>query len=156
MIVSHMSNWEQERSCFPSAISKALEWLGREIGEESPAGKYPIYGDKIYALVQHLTTEPAEDRLAEAHREYVDIQLLLRGRELIRVARDTGDQQVWADERESRDRLTYREVRGESDLKLTPGMFAVFFPMDIHRPCCSMGENMEIRKAVVKIHVSLL
>jgi biofilm protein TabA len=156
MIVSDLNNWAQEKGWFSPAIGQALEWVGREIDADTPVGKYPIDGDRMYVLVQHLTTEPKEERAAEAHREYVDIQLLLSGGELIRVAIDSGNNEVWADERESRDRLVYRNVENESDIILSPGMFAVFFPSDIHRPCCSLGENSQIRKAVVKIHLSLL
>jgi biofilm protein TabA len=156
MIIGDLSNWELEKEWVLPSIRQALEWTVREIHADTPHGKYPIEGDQIFVNVQHLRTEPASERLSEAHREYIDIQLLLSGRESILVARDTGNNEIWADEMETRDRLTYKHVENESEIVLTPGMFAVFFPADIHRPCCSAGESMDIRKAVVKIHLSRL
>jgi biofilm protein TabA len=156
MIISDLIHWEQEKGWFSPAIKQALEWVKKEINQDTPVGKYPIIGDQMFVLVQHLTTEPKEDRVSEVHRDYIDIQLLLSGDELIRIARDMGNNEVWADELENRDRLVYKQVENESDLVLSPGMFAVFFPSDIHRPCCSIGESKQIRKAVVKIHLSLL
>ena len=46
----------------------------------------------------------------------------------------------------------------ETQIRLTPGMFAIFFPQDIHRPCCHPreGEQKHLRKAVMKIDCALL
>lgn len=43
----------------------------------------------------------------------------------------------------------------ESSLLMQPGMFAVFFPHDIHRPCCQTTRPAKVKKVVVKIHRSL-
>ncbi|ANY66121.1 hypothetical protein BBD42_06355 [Paenibacillus sp. BIHB 4019] len=154
MIISDLRSWEQEPGWLPP-FRQALAWLEQEVTEDTPAGKYEIDGERLFVLVQHVETRPAEEQLAESHKQYIDIQLLLKGRELIRVARDNGEAVVTADELDSRDRLSYKDVSDESDIVLTPGMFAVFFPYDIHRPCCSVEAEMTIRKAVVKLHVSL-
>lgn len=156
MIISDLNHWRLESGWVAPSLRKALEWLEQEISADSPAGRYDIDGDRMYVLVQQLTTEPAEVRLAEAHRKYIDIQLLLSGKELIRAARDSGNNEIIADELHDRDKLSYREVEHESDIVLLPGMFAVFFPADIHRPCCSIEHSTYIRKAVVKIDISLL
>ena len=41
-------------------------------------------------------------------------------------------------------------------MDIEPGAFAVFMPKELHRPCLAVKEKAKIRKAVVKIHVSLL
>ncbi|WP_405082335.1 YhcH/YjgK/YiaL family protein [Paenibacillus chitinolyticus] len=46
----------------------------------------------------------------------------------------------------------------EERLRLTPGMYAVFFPEDIHRPGLRSGDGepaSPIRKAVFKISTAL-
>lgn len=156
MIISDLKHWRQEAGWVTPSLRKALEWLEQQISTDTPAGRYDIDGDRMYVLVQELTTEPAVERLAEAHRKYIDIQLLLSGKELIRAARDSDSAEIIADELLERDKLSYRDVEHESDIVLLPGMFAVFFPADIHRPCCNAERSMFIRKAVVKIDVSLL
>lgn len=155
MIVSDLKHWRQETGWITPPVRKALEWLEREVTEETPPGRYDIDGDRMYVLVQHLETEPEERRLAEAHRRYADIQLLLSGQELILAARDDESNEIVSDELEPKDKLVFRAVNRESRFVLYPGMFAVFFPMDIHRPCCSPGEQAGIRKAVVKIDLDL-
>lgn len=43
-----------------------------------------------------------------------------------------------------------------SDLIMEPGLFAVFFPTDLHRPCGHVHRESRIRKIVIKIHRSLV
>jgi len=49
----------------------------------------------------------------------------------------------------------YQQVQNEMAVPLLPGTFAVFFPHDLHRPCCQTHGESLIRKAVIKIHLSL-
>jgi len=43
-----------------------------------------------------------------------------------------------------------------SDLIMEPGLFTVFFPTDLHRPCGHVHRESRIRKIVIKIHRSLV
>ena len=43
---------------------------------------------------------------------------------------------------------------GEIDLTFSAGMFAVFFPWDVHRPSVTKNVNSAVKKVVVKIPVS--
>ena len=45
------------------------------------------------------------------------------------------------------------EADGESDLVMEAGNWAVFYPNDIHRPCCLAGTSGKVRKVVVKIRL---
>jgi biofilm protein TabA len=44
----------------------------------------------------------------------------------------------------------------ETRLVLTPGMFAIFFPGELHKPCRALNAPMPIRKVVIKIAVDLI
>ncbi|GAB7196752.1 hypothetical protein OS11_30260 [Dickeya oryzae] len=66
-------------------------------------GKYDIIPGKMFCLLQEFTTEPAADRLAESHFQYVDIQYLLQGEETIGVARGSSRNSVIEDKREQHD-----------------------------------------------------
>lgn len=55
-----------------------------------------------------------------------------------------------------KDFCLYGEVPGETLIRLAPGMFAVFFPEDIHRPGLCESAPGTIRKIVVKIDQELL
>ncbi|MFC1770208.1 YhcH/YjgK/YiaL family protein, partial [Nitrospirota bacterium] len=49
----------------------------------TPPGKYEIDGENIFAILSTYETSHREERRPEAHREYVDIQILLSGKEII-------------------------------------------------------------------------
>jgi biofilm protein TabA len=154
MIISDLKHWEQDKHYHAPVIQKALEWIKNADVNMAP-GKYPIEENRMYAIIQRTETQPMSEKLAEAHQEYIDVQYLLSGEELIRVVRDSGNNEVWSDELVSHDRLLYKHLVGEMDIVLKPHMFVVFYPSDIHRACCNVNGNLEIKKAVIKIHRSL-
>ncbi len=119
-------------------------------------GKYEMQADnKIFCLVQERMTEPASARRAKSHFSYIDIQSLLAGTENIGLARAHPDQQITEDFTGQRDVVFYQKILNESVITLMPGMFALFFPHDIHRPCCAPDEPALIRKAMINIHRDL-
>lgn len=156
LIVGDLQHWENESALYPAAICRGLAYI-RDCDAESLApGKYPIEGDSMYALVQEIDTEPAEQRRPEAHQSYADIQCLIRGEERIGVLRLSDDLAPAEDLLADKDVAFYAFApERESSLVLQPGMFAVFFPHDIHRPCCQVANPMKVKKVVVKIHRSL-
>ena len=48
-----------------------------------PAGKYPIDGDNIFALVSEYKTKSEAEGKLEAHRKYIDVQYVISGEELM-------------------------------------------------------------------------
>ena len=41
-------------------------------------------------------------------------------------------------------------------LPMTDGCYAVFFPEDVHRPCCMMDTPEDVKKIVLKVRVDSL
>ena len=121
-----------------------------------PAGNYDLQGKDIYVQVIDMATKPFAETRPEVHREYIDVQFLVKGREKIGVASDTGKNAVAEDLLARRDLLFYAGMENESTLTMTPGSFAVFFPSDVHRPACAFEQPEAIRKVVVKVRLSLL
>lgn len=156
MIVCDCHDWNRERHAFHPVIDQAIRWITDTDFSQLDTGKYAILPeDKMFCLVQEMMTEPASARRAESHFSYIDIQFLLAGSENIGVARAHPDQRVTEDFAQQRDVVFYQKTLNESVITLLPGMFAIFFPYDIHRPCCAPGEPAIIRKAVIKIHRDL-
>ncbi|MFH1308555.1 MAG: YhcH/YjgK/YiaL family protein [Patescibacteria group bacterium] len=46
-------------------------------------GRTKIEGDNIFLMVQEYETRPKEEKSAEQHKKYIDIQLILSGEEII-------------------------------------------------------------------------
>lgn len=157
MILSNLQNWQSEKGAFPPAVNTALEALaGLDLSTMTP-GKYPLPTEGSFFMIQTPTTAPPDTLRPEAHQQHVDIQLVLSGNERYGVAKrgQTGEH-VLEDRWERHDIAFFAPPQTEAFFDLAPGMFAVFFPSDIHRPCCQAGEAPEaVRKVVVKIHRSL-
>jgi len=156
MIICDRRDWARERHAFHPVVDQAISWIAETDFSQLETGKYAILpDDKMFCLVQEMMTEPASARKAESHFSYIDIQYLLEGTENIGVARAHPDQVVTEDFAQQHDVVFYQQTLNESMITLTPGMFALFFPHDLHRPCCASAEPARIRKAVIKIHRDL-
>jgi YhcH/YjgK/YiaL family protein len=156
MIAGHISQLDEMLPLLPAALRRALVHLRDTDFAAKPAGNYDLEGKDIYVQVIDTTTKPAAECKPEVHRQYADVQFLVRGRERIGVAAETGRFAVAEDLLAARDLLFYAEVDDEATLSMRPGSFAVFLPTDVHRPACAVDGPESIRKVVMKLRVALL
>lgn len=156
MIFGNIKDLESSFAWLPKPLKTAVEHLKATDFSALPAGNYELQGKDIVVQVIDMDTRPFADAHAEVHREHIDVQFLVRGREKIGVATDTGRNVVAKDMLAERDLLFYTGMENESTLTMTPGSFAVFLPTDVHRPACAVEQPEPIRKVVVKVRVALL
>lgn len=118
--------------------------------------RYALQGDEIYAAIESYDTQLPSSKLPEAHRKYVDIQVLLAGVE--RIAWTAVDGLTVAKPyMPDRDIAFFDRPKPLGTmLDLEPGLFAVFFPCDAHTPGLQIDGPCRVKKAVVKIAVELL
>lgn len=111
-------------------------------------GRHEVQGKEVFLNV--MDTQLGQTGTWEAHRDYIDLQIILRGEETI----------SWAPLEDIRDFSGYdpdRDIMQSADpqegtpLRLKAGMFGIFFPEDAHRPGIGEGKG---RKAVFKIKAS--
>jgi biofilm protein TabA len=114
-------------------------------------GRYPINGDKLFALVQEMDTSQAPNGRFEMHEHYLDVQYLVSGLEKISYLPSSANARQLEDYVTERDIAFYTSSEPSSELILQPGMFAVFYPGELHRPCCAVGLPDSIKKVVLKI-----
>jgi biofilm protein TabA len=151
MIFGSVNDFEQEY--FAPLMNKAVKHLKETDWSQFEAGSYEIDGDNMFASVQELTTVDREEKDAESHAQYIDVQYLISGEEAIYVARPSNEHVISEHKLDSEDVILYSEVQNESKLNLSAGMFAIFFPNDIHTPGCINNEKMDIKKVVIKVKV---
>lgn len=156
MIFGHISQLQDVLPSAPAALRSALVHLRDKDFAEAPPGSYELQGTDIYVQVIDLTTKPVADCRPEVHREYADVQFLVRGAERIGVAIDMGTNVVSEDFTPTRDLRFYECVPAEATLTMRPGSFAVFMPSDVHSPGGAVDAPMAIRKVVVKVRATLL
>lgn len=157
MIWGDLRHWEQEKGAYHPALQRAVQYLLDTDLERAEVGTYSIEGDAMYAMVQRPKAVTRSERKSEHHRTYIDLQYLIEGEEELLVAARQSAGNVAVENRLlDRDFALYDKVEGESEFVLKPGMFAVFFPNDLHRPACCREGTAELKKVVIKIDKALL
>ena len=131
-------------------LERAFEYLESASFEEKSPGRYEIDEDRMYAIVAQDKTRSPETAEFEAHRKYIDLHYLIRGKEMIGSANAADLRQIkpYAPENDAELYVGPRKYRR---LILKPGEFAVFFPGQAHMPGCYPDRSEEIKKVVVKV-----
>ncbi|NMD37362.1 MAG: DUF386 family protein, partial [Christensenellaceae bacterium] len=97
-------------------------------------------------------TKQNPDFLYEAHKKYIDIQLLIEGEETI-FYNSVENCNIVKEYDSSIDFMQYdtNDVKYLEKSILKPGDFAVYFTDEPHCPACSNNNPIKIKKAVVKL-----
>lgn len=148
MIVANLTNKQEYYGIHPE-LDKALDYLTPEFLENASTEKTLLDGENLFVTKFHLETVPVEQTFFEAHKKYLDIQVVTRGMERVEIAHPDG--------------LTLTEEKGDfygytgqadQSVILKPGNFLVVFPGDAHRlrlPVRKSGEPFT--RVVFKIKV---
>lgn len=155
MITGTVSALNTDRSIPPGAVRRGLEYLARTDLAALAAGRYEIEGDRMFVLVLEYSTLPWAEVKPEAHDRFIDIQCVITGREFHGVTPRRPGLEVIEDQREANDILFFKDPADESTVVLSAGMYAVYFPHDVHRPGCTQAAPEKVKKAVVKVAVDL-
>ncbi|MBO5323024.1 MAG: YhcH/YjgK/YiaL family protein [Oscillospiraceae bacterium] len=117
--------------------------------EDLTPATYPLSdGNKV--LIQQGTTKSADGALAEAHREYLDIQYILEGQETVGWA-PVETIHLEGEFDTAKDKGKYS---GHFDfMTIRAGYCYVVFPEDGHMPGVHLDAPAEYKKAVVKLKV---
>ena len=131
-------------------IKKALLYLQQNDLSNTQNGKYEIEQDKIFAIVQDYQTKQKETAKLEAHKKYIDIQFIIKGKEQLGCTHiDNTSISIPYDEEKD---ITFYIDHPTAYTKVYPGQFVIYFPSDGHAPGIGQGT---IRKAVIKIPVNI-
>lgn len=155
MIFGHLANLSKEKAAVSGILQAGLEYLAKTDFKSMEPGRYEI-SDDMYALVQAYDTQPKAERKAERHEKYIDIQYVDQGEECIGFALLSPESEILEDKLAEKDAVFFKTVKDEIALVMPAGTYAIFFPADIHRPCCQSETVSQVRKVVLKIKVSAL
>ena len=130
-------------------LSAALEYI-RSVGADGFSEETVEIADKdVFAMHQLYTTKSEAGRLYENHKEYIDVQYVLEGTEVIRVTDVSGLNVAKAYDT---DAALYDYDDG-TDVKLGSGDFVILYPHDAHVPQLQLGAPADVKKIVVKVRV---
>ena len=117
--------------------------------------RYEVMGEDLYWYSDTHEGCNCEETTPEFHDQYVDIEVVLKGREVIGYSESNQYDSVADDHILDQDVAYVEGIRDERYLSLGEGDFAIFYPGDIHRPCYRKDDK-RIQKAVIKINKTLL
>ncbi|WP_289089871.1 YhcH/YjgK/YiaL family protein [uncultured Bacteroides sp.] len=146
MIVTNLNNTERIESLHP-LFKKLFDYVKTHDILNTPCGRIDIDGDNLYINNVNPECVSAEKQVLEVHRDYIDVQILLQGKETI----------GWKALEDSKEEVKPYEKEGDCALysdtpttwiHLVPGQLAIFFPEDTHAPIIGEGK---IRKMIAKV-----
>jgi len=146
MILDHVDNWSHYAALHPG-FEEAFAFLQRKDLGDLPAGRHPIEGERLYALVIKEGGRGHDSAQLEIHNRYIDIQFTLTGADDIGwkpAPKCTGKDQEYNTEKD----IAFFRDKPETWVTTLPGTFAIFFPQDAHAP---LGGTGPIHKVVVKV-----
>lgn len=148
MIVTQLNQIKQYENAHPR-FKKAFEALC-ELAEKNVAdGKYEIDGKNIFAIVSTLTTKPTNESKFEMHKDYIDIQFILEGSEI--MGHETTDKLVAIGEY-TPDAQLFKINKEFDKIKLSSGELAIFFAEEAHAPSIAVNElEATVKKIIVKV-----
>ena len=111
------------------------------------------YLKSVCTLAMKAPSKTTSEARFESHRDYIDIQYLLSGEEMIGVA-PVGQLQGATPYDAAKDLVFYATPDRYHELAIPPGCFAVFFPWEGHMPMCHSRGPRELHKVVIKVSLS--
>jgi YhcH/YjgK/YiaL family protein len=148
MILSSLTQSARYASLHP-LFRRAFDYIRETDLYALSPGRYNVAGDDLIAIVEHVSGRTKEMARLEAHRRYIDIQLVLEGDEtmgwkpLADCYNPVGEHSI------DRDIRFFLDAPA-SWVAVPPEHFCIFFPEDAHAPLVGNGP---IRKVIFKIAV---
>ena len=149
MILANLSQAERYSSLHP-LFAHAFDYIRNNDLNALAPGRYPVVGEDMFVIIEHAQGKPVEHARLEAHRKYIDIQLVLEGDEKM----------GWKPLEECLNPMSEHSMEKDirffidapaSWLAVPPDHFCIFFPEDAHAPLVGNGL---IRKAIFKVAVN--
>lgn len=157
MITGHLGDEFSEK-----LLGKYAGYIRKAMAERLPEGRLDLEPDsRVFANFDTNETEPQDDRMAEYHLRYLDVHVILEGRERIGF-RPEAVRLGYVPEADA-EGVPYSEEKDIgflaretplSYLDLKPGDFAVFYPGEAHKPLCASGAPGKVKKLILKVLVS--
>lgn len=155
MLFGHISDLAMMPEMNPALRDAMEKALALDPASLAP-GSYKIDGETLFMNVMTFDTQPREQKRAELHQRYIDIQILLSGEEIIDFGIQGSAQDV-TPYNETDDYQLTDTIIGQQTLALTPNMFTVFMPNEPHKPGISAEKGANtLKKVVVKLDVTEL
>ena len=151
MILDRIDNSDFYAALHPQ-LAKAFDVLKNGKLGRKRAGKYAIDGEKVYYIISRYKTKPMSEGKLETHKKYIDIQVVLKGEEVLGYA-DINGLTVAEKYDKTRDIAFFTQPGKMTTAVLKPGLFCILFPQDARLPCCQSEKPADVKKVVIKVRL---
>ncbi|MCK9352747.1 MAG: YhcH/YjgK/YiaL family protein [Gallionella sp.] len=149
MILSALSQSSRYAALHP-LFQRAFDYIRDTDLYALAPGRYPIVGDDLFAIVELVPGKTKAVARLEAHRRYIDIQLVLEGDEQMGW-KPLADCFNPVSEHSMEKDIRFFHDAPASWVAVPPDHFCIFFPEDAHAPLVASGM---VRKVIFKVAVS--
>ena len=150
MIFGNIKNLH-EYDYLPVDIKKCFEYAVSNNLLDFEKGSYKIDGNNLFVNIVEYETIDVENRFWEAHKNYLDLHLMLDGKEQIDV-NFIGNME----EKEFVEKDDFLPLEGDKNghVILEKDDFLICYPNDAHRTAVKVNNPKKIKKAIFKIIIS--
>jgi len=138
---------------FSNNIKTAIEFVEQTDLVNLAKGKYEIKDKTIFAIVNEYETLPIEKCLCESHKKYIDLQILILGKEKFGI--ETLTNQLPKNEYNASEDVLFYDMEIKNFIHVHENEFVFFFPFDIHQPEICVKNPEFVKKIVIKIENDL-
>lgn len=129
-------------------FAKGFKFLQENDLNSFENGKYEIDGENLFVSVQDYTSKLLEEGKWEAHKEYADIQFIVKGKEKLGY----GNIENFSADTDYDNEKDIIFLNGTGNFApASENYFLIFMPQDVHMPCIADGVPAYVKKAVVKV-----
>ncbi len=134
-------------------VQQAINYLLNADIKMEDAGKTFTVDDDFYYIVKSYETKDESECKFESHRQYVDIQYMIQGKEAMSVI-DISHVKPISEYNEEKDIMFFENPKEEcATLTLSGGNYVTFYPNDAHRPSMKAQNKEVILKAIGKVRI---
>ncbi len=152
MVFDNLKNCELYYGMHPR-FREAFDFIKKAIAKNIEVGKYEIDGKNLWASVQEYTSKLETEAKAEAHKNYIDIQFIVSGVEIIEGF-DISKATPKSEYNDVKDVMFYEDNANAGKGVLHDNEYGIFFPHDVHKPgICLNGNQDTVKKIVVKVKI---
>ena len=153
MILDTLNNAGKYVFAYPG-IGAVLKAAASYSAESFPSGKLGLEKDQATLIFSQYSTHPADEAFAEAHRQNIDVMVMVEGCETVYVKPTENLRRIKKEYDPDSDVLIAEKDTDTTAVRLNPGSFLILFPQDAHSPgCFADGKQSPVKKIIGKVPV---
>ena len=132
-------------------VQKVIDFLSANDASKVENGKYDLGDECVLKVMEYVTHEEPDEVLLEAHREFLDLQLIISGEELfVTQAIELGEEAIPYDKVKD---VEFFTAGYYNTLGLDKDNFVIVFPNDLHVGNINANGESNVKKFVFKLKI---